>query len=177
MGSSIQVDIETGWGRRLDRCGSAWGEVVGSCECGNEPSGSTKCREILTRWRCRPISLWDSSFRRGVDKVIALLSCYAVYVGSCLPSFEPWPSEQWAGILPTFAICMASMAVMIHAVSWCVMTQRNATVTECHNLDVRATNAANCTAAFGSHQTITVGYEMRLRWTSGWRLCDVACCR
>ena len=27
--------------------GSAWGQVAGSCECGNEFSGSIKCGEIL----------------------------------------------------------------------------------------------------------------------------------
>jgi len=71
--------------------------------------------------------------------------------------------NKWAGVLPTFAICVASMAVMIHAVGCWVMTQRNATLTECHNPDVRLTNAANCTATFGSHQTVTVRFEMRLR--------------
>jgi len=38
---------EVGWGRhRLDECGSEQGQVVGSCERGNEPSGSIKCVEI-----------------------------------------------------------------------------------------------------------------------------------
>ena len=27
--------------------GSGWGQVVGTCECGNEPSGSIKCGEFL----------------------------------------------------------------------------------------------------------------------------------
>jgi hypothetical protein len=110
-----------------------------------------------------------SGFCRGVDKVVALLSYYAAYVGGCLPSFEPWPSEQCTGILPTFATCVAYMAVMIHTVGWWVMTQRNETVAERHNLDVRVTNAANCTAAFCSHQTVTVRFEMPLRWTSGFQ--------
>ena len=35
------------WGYGLDRAGSGWGQAVGSCECGNEPSGSTKCGEFL----------------------------------------------------------------------------------------------------------------------------------
>ena len=31
----------------LDRVGSGLGQVVGTCECGNEPSGSIKCGECL----------------------------------------------------------------------------------------------------------------------------------
>jgi hypothetical protein len=31
----------------LDTSGSGWGPVVGSCEHGNEPSGSVKCGEFL----------------------------------------------------------------------------------------------------------------------------------
>jgi hypothetical protein len=27
--------------------GSGWGQVVGTCECGNEPSGSIICGEFL----------------------------------------------------------------------------------------------------------------------------------
>jgi hypothetical protein len=34
-------------GHGLDRSGSGQGQVAGSCECGNEPSGSIKCREFL----------------------------------------------------------------------------------------------------------------------------------
>jgi hypothetical protein len=38
------------WDRRrghgLDRSGAGQGQVVGSCECGNEPSGSRKIRGI-----------------------------------------------------------------------------------------------------------------------------------
>ena len=32
---------------RLDLSGSGQGHVAGACYCGNEPSGSTKCREFL----------------------------------------------------------------------------------------------------------------------------------
>jgi len=35
------------WGHGLDRCGSEEGQVAGTCECGNEPSGSTKFGENL----------------------------------------------------------------------------------------------------------------------------------
>ena len=31
------------WGHGLDRSDSGYGEVAGTCECGNEPSGSIKC--------------------------------------------------------------------------------------------------------------------------------------
>jgi len=31
----------------LDRAGSGYGKVAGTCECGNEPSGSIKCGEFL----------------------------------------------------------------------------------------------------------------------------------
>ena len=34
-------------GMELDRAGSGWGQVAGTCECGNEPSGSIKCGECL----------------------------------------------------------------------------------------------------------------------------------
>jgi len=30
----------------LDQAGSGYGQVVGTCECGNEPSGSVQCREF-----------------------------------------------------------------------------------------------------------------------------------
>ena len=31
----------------LDRAGSEKGRMAGTCECGNEPSGSIKCGEFL----------------------------------------------------------------------------------------------------------------------------------
>ena len=31
----------------LDLSASGYGQVVGACECGNEPSGSITCREFL----------------------------------------------------------------------------------------------------------------------------------
>ena len=34
-------------GHGLDGYGSGQGQVVGSCKCGTEPSGSTKCGEFL----------------------------------------------------------------------------------------------------------------------------------
>jgi hypothetical protein len=35
------------WGHGLDRAGSGWGQVAGTCECGNEPSGLIKYWEFL----------------------------------------------------------------------------------------------------------------------------------
>ena len=34
-------------GYGLDQAGSGKGQVAGTCECGNEPSGSMKCGEFL----------------------------------------------------------------------------------------------------------------------------------
>ena len=31
----------------LDLSGSGWGQVAGSCECGNKPSSSIKCGKFL----------------------------------------------------------------------------------------------------------------------------------
>jgi hypothetical protein len=35
------------WGCGLDSSGSGWGSVAGSCEHGNEPSGSIKDEKFL----------------------------------------------------------------------------------------------------------------------------------
>jgi hypothetical protein len=35
------------WRCGLDGAGSGYGQVAGICKCGNEPSGSIKCREFL----------------------------------------------------------------------------------------------------------------------------------
>jgi len=46
---NIKMDLQEigcgGYG--LDRAGSGYGQVAGTCECGNEPSGSIKCGEFL----------------------------------------------------------------------------------------------------------------------------------
>jgi hypothetical protein len=34
------------WGHGLDRAGSGWGQVAGTYKCGNETSGSLKCRKF-----------------------------------------------------------------------------------------------------------------------------------
>ena len=38
---------EVGWGHGLDRSGLEQGQVVGTCERGNEPSGSIKYGKFL----------------------------------------------------------------------------------------------------------------------------------
>jgi hypothetical protein len=40
---------EVGWGTQngLDSSGSGKGQVAGTCECGNKPSGSIKCKALL----------------------------------------------------------------------------------------------------------------------------------
>jgi hypothetical protein len=35
------------WGFGLDRASSGKGQVACACECGDEPSGSIKCRKFL----------------------------------------------------------------------------------------------------------------------------------
>ena len=46
---NINIDLQEvgcgGYG--LDRAGSGEGQVVGTCECGNEPWGTIKCGEFL----------------------------------------------------------------------------------------------------------------------------------
>jgi hypothetical protein len=36
-------------GYGLDWAGSGYGQAVGTCECGHEPSGSIKCGELLDK--------------------------------------------------------------------------------------------------------------------------------
>jgi len=49
---NIKVDIQdVGWGmggHGLDLYGSGHGHVAGTCESGNEPSGSMKCGSFMT---------------------------------------------------------------------------------------------------------------------------------
>jgi hypothetical protein len=45
---NIKMDLQdVGWGYGLDRAGSGQGQVAGTCECGDELSGSIKCGEFL----------------------------------------------------------------------------------------------------------------------------------
>jgi hypothetical protein len=48
---NIKIDLKrdrVGW-YELDRSGSGYGPLEGSCEHGNEPSGSIKCWEVLEK--------------------------------------------------------------------------------------------------------------------------------
>jgi len=41
---NIKMDLEeVGWGNGLDNCDSGYGQVAGSCECGNERLFTIKC--------------------------------------------------------------------------------------------------------------------------------------
>jgi len=50
---NIKMDLqEVGYGGYgLDRTGTGYGQVTGTCECGNEPSGSLKCGEFLDQMK------------------------------------------------------------------------------------------------------------------------------
>jgi hypothetical protein len=39
--------VRWGRGKELDQSGSEFGQVANSSECGNEPSGSTKCGKLI----------------------------------------------------------------------------------------------------------------------------------
>ena len=47
------------WGHGLDPAGS--GQVAGTCECGNEPSGSIKCGEFIDQLRTAYLLKKDSA--------------------------------------------------------------------------------------------------------------------
>ena len=44
---NIKMNLQDVGGCGLDRAGSGQGQVAGTCECGNESSGSIKCGEFL----------------------------------------------------------------------------------------------------------------------------------
>ena len=45
---NIKMDLqEVVWGHGLDWSGSGYGQVTGTCECGDEPSVSIKCGDFL----------------------------------------------------------------------------------------------------------------------------------
>jgi hypothetical protein len=48
-------------GRGLDWSEWGWGQVVGFCECGNEPSGSIKFGEFLDKRRISYLQRKDSA--------------------------------------------------------------------------------------------------------------------
>ena len=56
---------EVGWGRGIDWPGSRYGQVEGSCRCGNEPLGSIKCGKFHD-WE--PISFSRKALLPGMSK-------------------------------------------------------------------------------------------------------------
>jgi hypothetical protein len=49
---NIKMDLrEIGWGNGRDQSGPGQGQLVGSCEYGDKPSGSIKCGEFLEQLR------------------------------------------------------------------------------------------------------------------------------
>ena len=55
------------WGYGLDPSGSGQGQVTGTCECGNEPSGSIKMRESFLI-SCKSVSFSRRTLLAGVSK-------------------------------------------------------------------------------------------------------------
>ena len=60
-------------GYGLDQAGSGQGQVVGTCECGNEPLGCTKCAEFLDQLRTGQLlkkdsDAWSKYVSRQVSK-------------------------------------------------------------------------------------------------------------
>ena len=49
------------WGYGLDRAGKGQGQVVGTCDSGNEPLGSIKCGEFLDQLRTGQLLKEDSA--------------------------------------------------------------------------------------------------------------------
>ena len=49
------------WGYVLDRGGLGQGQVAGTCECGNQPSGSIKCEEFLDQLKTSQLLKKDST--------------------------------------------------------------------------------------------------------------------
>ena len=49
MWDNIKIDLQEVkfWGIGLDRSGSGQGQVMGTCECGNEHLGSIKCEKFV----------------------------------------------------------------------------------------------------------------------------------
>jgi hypothetical protein len=45
-------------------------------------------REISCRRLCDKLIFVISGLRHGIDEIFALLGCYAVYIGTCVPTFR-----------------------------------------------------------------------------------------
>ena len=65
---NIKMDLqEVGCGGyELDRAGSGKGQVAGTCECGNEPSGSISAGNFLTS--CKLVSFSRRTLVHGVSE-------------------------------------------------------------------------------------------------------------
>jgi hypothetical protein len=58
------------WGYGLVRAGLGQRQVVGTCECGNEPSGFIEWGKFLTSWK--PVSFQRGTLLHGVSKKVYL---------------------------------------------------------------------------------------------------------
>ena len=77
----VYYDGSSGSGRRsheLDCSGSGWGQVAGACECGNEPSDSTICGEILTSWE--PVSFWVTEYVCSCPASSRTAVCLTIFI-------------------------------------------------------------------------------------------------
>ena len=65
------------WGYGLDQAGSGQGQVVGTCECGTEPSGSIKCGEFLDWLKTSCLLKEDSAPRSKLVSIkVAVCQCW-----------------------------------------------------------------------------------------------------
>ena len=84
---NIKIDLQEvgcgGYG--LDRAGSGQGQVAGTCECGNEPSGSIKCGEFLDQLQTGQLLKKDSAPRsKQVSyRCILILTSQDIYSQGC----------------------------------------------------------------------------------------------
>jgi hypothetical protein len=68
------------WRHGLDRCGSGHGQVAGTCEYLNEPSGSIKCGEFLN-WLRETVS-FSSTLLHAVS--ILTWKQEVAHTGTCI---------------------------------------------------------------------------------------------
>ena len=60
------------WEYELDRAGSRYGQLAGTCDCGNEPSGSIQCGEFLDK--LKTVSFSRRILLHGVRKLDGVCS-------------------------------------------------------------------------------------------------------
>ena len=66
------------WGHGLDQAGSGQGQVAGTCECDNEPSGSIKCGEFLDQLKTgqllkKGFAAWSKEVSQSVSQGLLLI--------------------------------------------------------------------------------------------------------